>query len=290
MQNTRMTAHAIDVSTANFERDVLEASKTVPVIVDFWAPWCGPCKVLKPILEKLAVEYGGRFKLAKVNSDENQELAAAFGIRSIPDVMAFRDGKPVSHFLGALPESQVRAFVDGVLPNPSEIEQARAAALRAAGDAEGAIATLRAALTLDSSNDPARLDLAELLIERARPDEADAVLDQVRSNIDWDARVEALRAAGSFARARASGTSETALRANLDKDPADHTARFQLAELHAGAQRYREALDQLIEIVRRDKEWNDGAARKQVLNIFTLAEQDDALVSEYRKKFASAMY
>jgi putative thioredoxin len=290
MQNTRMTAHAIDVSTANFERDVLEASKTVPVIVDFWAPWCGPCKVLKPILEKLAVEYGGRFKLAKVNSDENQELAAAFGIRSIPDVMAFRDGKPVSHFLGALPESQVRAFVDGVLPNPSEIEQARAAALRAAGDAEGAIATLRAALTLDSSNDPARLDLAELLIELARPDEADAVLDQVRSNIDWDARVEALRAAGSFARARASGTSETALRANLDKDPADHTARFQLAELHAGAQRYREALDQLIEIVRRDKEWNDGAARKQVLNIFTLAEQDDALVSEYRKKFASAMY
>jgi putative thioredoxin len=290
MQNTRMPAHAIDVSTANFEREVLEASKTVPVIVDFWAPWCGPCKVLKPILEKLAAEYGGRFKLAKVNSDENQELAAAFGIRSIPDVMAFRDGKPVSHFLGALPESQVRAFIDGVVPNPSEIEQARAATLRASGDVEGAIAALRAALTLDPANDPARLDLAELLVELKRSDEAEAVLDQVRPNIDWDARVEALRAAVSFARARASGTSETTLRANLDRDPADHGARFQLAELCAGGRRYREALDELIEIVRRDKEWNDGAARRQVLNIFKLAEDDDALVSEYRKKFASAMY
>ena len=259
MQNTRMPAHAIDVSTANFEREVLEASKTVPVIVDFWAPWCGPCKVLKPILEKLN---------AKVWD---------------PD-------KPVSHFLGALPESQVRAFIDGVVPNPSEIEQARAATLRAGGDTEGAIAALRAALTLDPANDPARLDLAELLVELKRSDEAEAVLDQVRPNIDWDARVEALRAAVSFARARASGTSETTLRANLDRDPADHGARFQLAELCAGGRRYREALDELIEIVRRDKEWNDGAARRQVLNIFKLVEDDDALVSEYRKKFASAMY
>jgi len=290
MQNTLMAAHATDVTSATFEHEVLEASKTVPVVVDFWAPWCAPCKVLKPILEKLAAEYNGRFKLAKVNSDDNQELAAAFGIRSIPDVMAFRDGKPVSHFLGALPESQVRAFIDGVLPKPSEIEQARAAALRAAGDAEGAIAALRSALALDPSNDPARLDLAELLVEHARADEAEALLDAVRSNIDWDARVDALRAAVSFARMRASGTTEPTLTAKLAKDPTDHAARFALAELHAGARRYREALDELIEIVRRDKAWNDGAARKQVLNIFNLVENDDALVSEYRKKFASALY
>jgi len=290
MHNIPMPDHAIDVDTASFEQQVLEASKTVPVVVDFWAPWCAPCKVLKPILEKLAAEYEGRFRLAKVNSDDNQALAAAFGVRSIPDVMAFRDGKPLSHFLGALPESQVRAFIDGVLPKPSALEQARAAALRAAGDFEAAIAALRSALALDPSNDPARLDLAELLVEHASADEAEALLAAVRPNVDWDARVDALRAAVSFARMRASGTTEATLAAKLTANPADHGARFALAELHAGAHRYREALDALIEIVRRDKDWSDGAARKQVINIFNLVESDDALVSEYRKKFASALY
>ncbi|HSH08535.1 MAG TPA: thioredoxin [Burkholderiales bacterium] len=285
-----MSAHAIDVSEANFEQEVLEASKTLPVVVDFWAPWCGPCKVLKPILEKLAAEYGGRFKLAKVNSDESQGLAAAFGIRSIPDVMAFRDGKPVSHFLGAMPESQVRAFIEGILPKPSETEQVRAAALRAAGDRDGAVDALRSALTLDTANDPARLDLAELLVELGRTDEAETLLGEVRPNIDWDARVEALQAAVSFARMRASGTSEATLRDALARNPDDHATRFALAELLAGARRYREALDELIEIVRRGKDWNDGAARKQVLNIFNLAEKDVALVAEYRRKLASALY
>jgi len=285
-----MPTHAIDVDTTNFEQQVLEESKTVPVVVDFWAPWCAPCKVLKPILEKLAAEYGGRFKLAKVNSDENQDLAAAFGVRSIPDVMAFRDGKPVSHFLGAQPESQVRAFIDGILPKPSQTEQAHATALRAAGDREGAVNALRGALAIDPANDPARLDLAELLLELGQADAAETLLGEVRPNIDWDARVEALQAAVSFARMRASGTSEAALRDKLAEDPADHATRFALAELHAGAKRYREALDELIEIVRRDKDWNDGAARKQVLNIFNLAEKDAALVAEYRRTFASALY
>ena len=290
MHNIPMSEYAIDVDAASFEQQVLEASKTLPVVVDFWAPWCGPCKVLAPLLEKLAAEYGGRFKLAKVNSDENQDLAAAFGVRSIPDVMAFRDAKPVSHFLGALPESQVRTFIDGILPKPSETEQARAASLRAAGDTKGAITALRAALRIDASNDLARLDLAELLIEVARADEAEALLGEVRPNIDWDARVAALRAAVSFARTRNSGTTAPALKAKLDKDPMDHATRYALAELHAGAHRYREALDELIEIVRHEKDWNAGAARRQVLNIFNLVDKDDALVSEYRRKFASALY
>src|SRR6266446_4475773 len=125
-----MSEHAVDVTTDTFEREVIEASNSTPVVVDFWAPWCGPCRVLKPILEKLSAEYGGKFKLAKVNSDENQEIAAEYGIRSIPDVMAFKDGKPVSHFLGAVPESQVRAFIDSLIPAPSEIERVRAAELR----------------------------------------------------------------------------------------------------------------------------------------------------------------
>jgi putative thioredoxin len=283
------TAHAYDVTSENFERDVLEASHVQPVIVDFWAPWCGPCRVLKPILEKLAEEYGGRFKLAKVNSDENPQISSAYGIRSIPDVFAFRDGKPVSHFLGAQPESQVRAFIDGLLPSSSELERLRAAELRSAGDAAGAIAALEQAVALDSRNAPARLDLAELLIEHARLDDAQAQLDAVAPDTRLDSRVEALRAALGFARTGASGTSEAELRARLAANPADHESRLSLARLHAAARRYAPALDELLEIVRRDKEWQDGAARREIVNIFNLADEP-ALVSEYRRKLSSALY
>ena len=284
-----MSAHAIDVTNDTFEREVLEASKSTPVVVDFWAPWCGPCRALKPILEKLALEYGGRFKLAKVNSDENQEIAAAYGIRSIPDVMAFKDGKAVSHFLGAVPESEVRAFIDDLIPTPSEIERARAAKLHEAGDLAGAVEALRKALVLDPANDLARLDLADLLIELKRVDEVEAVLAAVQPNVDLDERLATLRAALAFARSAGSG-SETELKAKLSMNLADHEARFALAGLYAGSKKYREALDELLEIVRRDRNWRDGEARKQILAIFNLAEKQPELVSEYRRKLASALH
>jgi putative thioredoxin len=254
MQDNSMPAHAVDVTTQDFEREVLQASGTVPVVVDFWAPWCAPCRVLKPILEKLAAEYDGRFKLVKVNSDENQDVAAAFGVRSIPDVMAFRGGKPVAHFLGALPETQVRAFIDKLL---------------------------------EAADNEARLAKAQQLIDLGRADEAEAQLDAVRFEVDLEPRVEALRAAVGFARA---GADEGKLRDRLAADPADHGARFALAGAYAGARRYREALDELLEIVARDKDWNDGAARKQILNIFNLAEGEPELVADYRSKLARALY
>jgi putative thioredoxin len=284
-----MSAHAVDVTTDTFEREVIEASKSTPVVVDFWAPWCGPCRVLKPILEKLASEYGGRFKLAKVNSDENQEVAAAYGVRSIPDVMAFKDGKPFSHFLGAVPESQVRAFVDALIPMPSEIERARAAELRESGDLAGAVEALRKAIDLDPANDPARLDLAELLIELKRVDEAQAALAAVQPNVDWDERLANLRAAAAFARAAGSGAGEAELKAKLATNPADLETRVALASFYAGSKLYREALDELLEIVRRDRNWKDGEARKQILAIFNVAEKQPELVSEYRRKLASAL-
>jgi putative thioredoxin len=283
-----MSAHGVDVTNDTFEREVIEASKSTPVIVDFWAPWCGPCRVLKPVLEKLAAEYGGKFKLAKVNSDENQEIAAAYGVRSIPDVMAFKDGKPFSHFLGAVPESQVRAFIDGLIPTPAEIERERAAKLREAGDSPGAVEALRKAIDLDPANYPARLDLAELLIELKRLHEADAVFAAVKPNLDFDERLATLRAALAFART-ASSASEAELKARLAANPADHDARFALAGLYAGMKQYREALEELLEIVRRNKDWKDGEARKQILAIFNLAGNQPELVSEYRRKLASAL-
>jgi len=254
MQDNAMPAHAVDVTTPEFESEVLQASKALPVVVDFWAPWCAPCRVLKPILEKLAAEYDGRFKLVKVNSDENQELAAALGVRSIPDVMAFRDGKPAAHFLGALPESQVRAFIDKLL---------------------------------EAADNDARLAQAQRLIDLGRADEAEALLDAVRFDVDLEPRIEALRAAIRFAR---SGADEGKLREKLAASPADHAARFALAGAYAGEKRYREALDELLEIVARDKEWDNGAARKQILNIFNLAEGEPELVADYRRKLARALY
>ena len=254
MQDNAMSAHATDVAAPDFERQVLEASKTLPVVVDFWAPWCAPCRALKPILEKLAAEYGGRFKLVKVNSDENQDIAGAFGVRSIPDVMAFRDGKPVAHFLGALPESQVRAFIDKLL---------------------------------EAADNEARLAEARQLIDLGRADDAEAQLDAVRFDVDLEPRVQALRAAIAFAR---SGADDGKLRERLAADPVDHGARFALAGALAAAKRYREALDELLEIVARDKDWNDAAARKQMLNIFSLAEGEPELVADYRRKLARMLY
>src|SRR5262245_36438399 len=154
----------IDTTQDRFTRDVIDASHELPVLVDFWAPWCGPCRVLGPMLEKLETEYGGRFRLVKVDSDKNPDLSAQFGVRSIPYVVAFIDGKPVNAFVGALPESQLRAFIDKVIPDPSEIQRRKAARLLAAGDSAGAVTSLRAAIALASENDAARLDLANLLL------------------------------------------------------------------------------------------------------------------------------
>lgn len=246
----------MDITTETFEGEVIEASKALPVVVDFWAPWCGPCRALTPIIEKVAATFGGRVKLVKVNSDENQELASAFGIRSIPTVIAFKDGRPAAQFVGAQSEGQVRAFIEKLLPSPSEEALGRAEAACAAG----------------------RLDDAERELAAMNPDPA------------LDARVQALKQAIAFARAAREGPGENELEAKLAANPADHEARLALANLYAVERRYREAMEALLEILRRDKHWRDGEARKQLLALFGLAAEHPQLVAEYRRKLASMLY
>jgi len=246
----------MEVTTTTFEAEVLEASKTLPVVVDFWAPWCAPCRALTPVLEKVALEYAGRVKLVKINSDGNQDLSQAFAVRSIPNVIAFRNGEPVAQFLGAQPEGQVRAFFDKLLPSAAELALAAAEAHFAAG----------------------------------RLDQAEAQLAKVQPNLDTDARLEALRQGIAYARAGRDGPGEAELKARLTANPADHEARAALAALYGAKNRYREAMDELLEIVRRARHWKDGEARKQMLALFTLAATQPELVSEYRRKLSSALY
>lgn len=279
--------YVLDVTADTFEKDVIEASKQVPVIVDFWAPWCAPCRSLGPILEKLAAEYAGRFRLVKVNSDENLEISQRYNVRSIPDVRAFRDGQQVDQFTGALPERQVRAFIERVVPSPAETARLRAAELRQTGDLAGATAALRKAVELDPGHELARIDLAEALLDAGQHEDAAGQLESVRQNVDWDSRVQALKQGIAYARA---GGDESALTAQVASNPSDLDARLALAGAYASRKAWREAMDQLLEIMRRDKSWRDGEARKQMLAIFNLAGAQPDLISEYRRKLSSLLH
>jgi putative thioredoxin len=279
-----MPDHAHDVTVADFDDKVIAASRGVPILVDFWADWCQPCKVLKPILEKLAAEYEGRFILAKVNSDENQELAQRYGVRGIPSVKAFVDGELVDEFTGALPEGQVRQFIDGLIPSPAEPLRHEAQAAQSRGDIQAARELLARAIQLDPRNEGAYLDYIELSIETGSLDEAQQLLDALRERARDRSRVDALDARLQLA-ASSVGSDPAELRARVDAEPADLEARLHLANAFALAHDYRSAFEQLLEIVRRDRQWNDEAGRKTMLTLFNMLAaqpQLDDLVREYR--------
>ncbi|MGI4815459.1 MAG: tetratricopeptide repeat protein [Janthinobacterium lividum] len=282
----------METTLATFEKDVIEASKLVPVLVDFWAPWCGPCRSLGPLLEKLEDDYAGRFRLVKINSDENPELSAHFKIRSIPYVVAFADGAPVDHFTGALPEGELRRFIDRLIPNPQA--QQRRIALQAieAGDRAAAYDALHAALALDPGFDEARLDLIELLIDEARIDDALTQVERLspKTTQGIDARYNALKTRLDAAHAAAQLPAADALADRVEQNPADLEARFDLASRYIAERRYESALEHLLQIVVRDRKFRDDIGRKTMLSVFDLAAEDAALVARWRKKLSSALY
>lgn len=280
----------IDVTASTFEREVLEASREVPVLVDFWAPWCGPCRALGPLLERLEREAGGRWRLVKVNSDENPELSRQFGVRSIPFVVAFVDAKPASQFLGAQPESAIREFLAKLVPDPSEIELRHARAALAEGRTESALGHLGNALALDPSNDAARLDLVGMHIDRGDLAGARAQWSLLTGRAPQAAGYETTLARLEAAERAATLPAATELQRRIDANPADLGSRLGLAEVRIAGGELELALEQLLEIVRRDRAFGDDIGRRKMLAVFEMAAASPDLVSDYRRRLSAALY
>jgi putative thioredoxin len=282
----------MDTTLATFEQDVITASTLAPVLVDFWAPWCGPCKSLGPMLEKLEAEAGGKWKLVKVNVDENQELAAHFQVRSIPHVVAFADGRPVDQFIGVLPEGQLREFIDRLLPQGADAARLDAQAALAEGRRDDAYEALEAALAFDPGFDEARMDRIEMLLEDHRIDEARNEVDLLspKTTQGIDARFNAIKTRLDAVDAAADLPPTDALEAKVAAAPDDLEARFDLASAFIARRKYAQALEHLLAIVQRDRSFRDDIGRKTMLSVFDLAAHQPELVAQWRRKLSASLF
>jgi putative thioredoxin len=283
-----MNQWTVDVNEENFETEVLERSAEVPVLVDFWAPWCGPCKVLGPVLEKLAQEYGGEFRLAKINVDESPNIAGAFGIQGIPAVKLFQDGDLVSEFTGALPEPTIREFLSKFLPSAADKIADEGAALEAAGKTAEAKALYKSILESDPNHGGSLLGLGRLAMNAGDADAAMKYLDQI--SIVADERKEADRLIARLKLQSGAAENEAALREKVKAAPKDLAARFELAQALAAVEKYEEALQEFLAVVKADRGFQDDAGRKSMLQIFEVLGSDHPLTDRYRSELAAVLF
>lgn len=283
-----------DGTEATFMADVIEASQEVPVIVDFWATWCGPCKTLGPALEAAVTAAKGKVRMVKIDVDKNQQIAAQMRIQSIPTVYAFFKGQPVDGFQGALPGSEIKAFIDklSALAGDGGLADAIAAAeeMLEHGALEDAIETFTAILGEEPENAAAYGGLLRSHLAAGSFDQVEALLSAAPAAIAKSKEVEAARAQLDLARQAANAGPEAELRAAVEADPQNHQARFDLAVALNAAGKVEESVDQLLELFRRDREWNDGAARTQLFTIFDALKPQDPIVLKGRRRLSSMIF
>jgi putative thioredoxin len=285
-----------DTDISGFMVDVIEASRKVPVIVDFWAPWCGPCKTLGPALEKAVKQANGAVRMVKINIDENPEIAQQMRIQSIPAVYAFKNGRPVDGFVGAVPDSQIKQFIQrlaGGAAAPSPIDQAleQAKAALAANDGGTASALFAQILAHEPDNVAAAAGLARCYVMAGDTEQAKQIVDSLPKEAASDPEVQQVRAALDLAQHAAASSGQTAeLQGKVARDPSDHQARIDLAVALFGNGQQEEAIEQLLESFKRDRKWNDEAARKQLLKFFEALGPTHALTIGGRRRLSSLMF